>query len=78
MSTRDNPLGDRGKAMEDKWAREQDALAIEKMRKQGQGDATTGDGKTCGCKKTDGDKKCACKGKSDGSSGCACGGNCAK
>ena len=41
------PLDGRGKAAEDKWAREQDAAAIEKLKQK--------DGKK------DGDKGCGCK-----------------
>jgi hypothetical protein len=33
-SNQGNPLGDRGKAAEDEWARRQDREAMEKMRKQ--------------------------------------------
>lgn len=40
MSTNQNPLGGRGKAEEDRWAREQDREAIEKMKKAGGNDAS--------------------------------------
>jgi hypothetical protein len=59
------PLSGRGNAEEERWAREQDRAAIEKM-KQKDGD------KGCGCKdgKKDGDKGCGCKdGKKSGTCG---------
>jgi hypothetical protein len=60
-----NPLEGRGRAEEERWAREQDARAIEEMKKKDKA-ATTGgaDGqkKGCGCggKKKAADGKCPC------------------
>lgn len=33
----ENPLGNRGKAIEDAWARQRDAEAIDALKKKGQG-----------------------------------------
>ncbi|GEM_PF-717077 len=63
MSTKENPIGGRGKAEEDRWAREQDRQAIDKMKKAG----GTGTGKDAGkgaCKDhASTDKKDCCKKK---------------
>lgn len=65
MSGNNNPLGDRGKAEEERWAREQDAKAIEELKKKNgdKGGSTTGDGKAD-------DKTSKQKGKRKG---CGCG-----
>ncbi len=70
MSDKNSPLGGRGKAQEDAWAREQDRQAIEKMKeKDGKGATDTNAGeKTCKCKEA----KKAGK-KNDDKTGC-CGG----
>lgn len=36
MSNDQNPLGNRGKAAEDKWARDRDRKAIEDLKKKGE------------------------------------------
>lgn len=70
MSGNGNPLGERGKAAEDKWAHEQNQAAIDKMKKQGQGDQT-GDKSSGGCK---GGADCKSKGgKGCGKPDCKCG-----
>jgi len=61
-----DPMGDRGKAEENRWAREQDAKAIEKLKKAGTtGEAAPSEKKPCGCKKA-GENKVEGK-------GCPCG-----
>ncbi|MDZ4838317.1 MAG: hypothetical protein SGJ27_31420 [Candidatus Melainabacteria bacterium] len=60
-----NPLGDRGKASEDAWIREQERLAREKAKSE----TNVGEKKKgCSCKKSGGVGDCACK-KSGGSCG---------
>jgi|AGTN01.2.fsa_nt_gi hypothetical protein len=63
----ENPLGDRGKANEDAWARQRDREAIEKMKNQGAGDKTKGSEGNCGC----GDKDKA-KDKATKNAACNC------
>ncbi len=60
-----NPLGDRGKASEDAWIREQERLAREKAKLEGKTDEPK---KGCKCKKSGGQGDCAC-GKKGGSCG---------
>ncbi|PZM83438.1 MAG: hypothetical protein DKT66_09790 [Candidatus Melainabacteria bacterium] len=59
-----SPLGDRGKAAEDQWAREQDRQAIEKMKTK---DGTKKDGEKegCGCKGSKKSGTCADHDKTD-------------
>lgn len=52
-----NPLGDRGKALEDAWIREQERLAREKAKAEGGEKPKKG----CVCKKSGGQGECACK-----------------
>ncbi len=59
-----SPLGDRGKAAEDQWAREQDRQAIEKM-KQKDGTKKDGDKDGCGCKDSKKSGTCADHDKTD-------------
>lgn len=42
MSNDQNPLGNRGKAAEDKWARDRDAKAIQELKKKGEKGAAGG------------------------------------
>lgn len=70
MSDKNSPLGGRGKAEEERWAREQDRQAIEKMKeKDGKGTDTKAGEKTCKCKeakkagKKNEDKTGCCGGK---------------
>lgn len=65
MSDKNNPLGDRGKAAEDAWIREQERLAREKAQREAGG--AKGE-KKCTCKKSGGQGDCACK-KTGGSCG---------
>ncbi len=55
MSQDKGPLSGRGKAEEDRWARDQDRQAIEKMKQK---DGKKGD-KGCGCKDSKKSGTCA-------------------
>lgn len=57
MATNQNPLGGRGKAEEDRWAREQDREAIEKMKKADGKAGNTGTAKGPGKDDPNADKK---------------------
>lgn len=63
-----NPLGDRGKASEDAWIREQERLAREKAKLEGGAKDGEKTKKGCTCKKSGGQGDCACK-KTGGSCG---------
>ena len=61
-----NPLEGRGRAEEERWAREQDARAIEEMKKKdaaangGAPDSDKKKGCGCGGKRKQADGKCPC------------------
>lgn len=59
-----NPLEGRGRAEEERWAREQDARAIEAMKNKdaANGGAGNADKKGCGCggKRKQADGNCPC------------------
>lgn len=56
MTSNNGPLNGRGKAEEERWAREEQAKAIEAMKKK---DGTADGDKGCGCK--DSKKSGTCK-----------------